>query len=385
MQFKGTPQFPAGTLDQAISREGGFWNALTHLDWTTYFETLPADKIDLAVNLEADRMINSSFAPEDLASERTVIISERQGNENEPLFRLGEAVQAAAFHIHSYHHEVIGDLVDLQTMQREDLLGHYRTYYTPSNAVLAVAGDFETTSLLERLRQAYEPIPPGDSPAPQRRAEPPQREERRVTIEGPGETTFVQISYHTPPAAHDDFMPLMALDSLLSGPGNLNLFGESISNKTSRLYRSLVERERAISVFGGLQATIDPFLYTIDAIVHPNSDPDDVIMALDEEIDRVQQAPPASAELIRAVKQARALMAYGSERITNQGFWLGFSEMFASYDWYTSFLERLESVTPDDLQRVAQTYLKPDNRVVGVYFPDSVMEDQPDEASDDGG
>jgi zinc protease len=385
MQFKGTPQFPAGTLDRAISREGGFWNALTHLDWTTYFETLPADKIGLAINLEADRMVNSSFAPDDLASERTVIISERQGNENEPLFRLGEAVQAAAFQVHSYRHEVIGDLVDLQTMQREHLYGHYRTYYSPGNAVLAIAGDFETSSLLERLRQVYESIPPGNSPARLQNPEPSQSDERRITVEGPGETTFVQVSYHAPPADHDDFMPLMALDSLLSGPGNLNLFGESISNKTSRLYRSLVERERAISIFGGLQATIDPFLYTIDAIVHPNSNPDDVIMALDEEIDRVQQAPPASAELVRAVKQARALMAYGSERITNQGFWLGFSEMFASYDWYTSFLERLESVTPGDLQRVAQTYLKPDHRVLGVYLPDGMMAEQADEASADGG
>jgi zinc protease len=163
------------------------------------------------------------------------------------------------------------------------------------------------------------------------------------------------------------------------------LFGESISNKTSRLYRALVERELAISVFGGLQATIDPFLYTLDAIVHPNSNPDDVIVALDDEIDRLHQAPPTSDELARAVKQARALMAYGSERITNQGFWLGFSEMFASYEWYTSFLERLDSVTPDDLQRVAQTYLRSKNRVLGVYLPDGVITERVDEASDDGG
>jgi zinc protease len=385
MQFKGTAQFPSGMLDRAISREGGFWNALTHLDWTTYFETLPADKVDLALRLEADRMANSLFAPDDLSSERTVIISERQGNENEPLFRLGEEVQAAAFRIHSYHHEVIGDLADLKTIQREDLLGHYRSYYVPCNAVLAIAGDFETSSMLERVRQVYESIPPGESPPRLARPEPFQRGERRVTVEGPGETVFVQVSYHSPHAAHPDFMPLMALDSLLSGPGNLNLFGESISNKTSRLYRALVERELAISVFGGLQATIDPFLYTLDAIVHPNSNPDDVIVALDDEIDRLHQSPPTSDELARAVKQARALMAYGSERITNQGFWLGFSEMFASYEWYTGFLERLDSVTPDDLQRVAQTYLRPQNRVLGVYLPDGVITERVDEASDDGG
>ncbi len=126
MQFKGTPQFPSSVLDKAISREGGMWNAFTYLDWTTYFETMPAASIDLALRLEADRMENSLFEPEDVASERTVIISEREGNENEPLFILGEEVQAAAFRVHAYHHEVIGHLADLENMSREDLFGHYR-------------------------------------------------------------------------------------------------------------------------------------------------------------------------------------------------------------------------------------------------------------------
>jgi len=97
MLFKGTPQFPPAVLDKAISRDGGFWNAFTYLDWTTFFETMPADKIDLALRLESDRILNCLFDPDEVASERTVIISERQGNENEPLFRLGEELQAAAF------------------------------------------------------------------------------------------------------------------------------------------------------------------------------------------------------------------------------------------------------------------------------------------------
>src|SRR5512146_2633741 len=139
MQFKGTPLFPPTVLDKAISREGGMWNAFTYLDWTTYFETLPADKIDLALRLEADRMVNSLFDLEEVESERTVIISERQGNENEPMFKLGEELQSISFRVHPYHHEVIGDMVDLLNMSREDLFGHFRKYYVPNNAVLAVA------------------------------------------------------------------------------------------------------------------------------------------------------------------------------------------------------------------------------------------------------
>jgi zinc protease len=147
------------------------------------------------------------------------------------------------------------------------------------------------------------------------------------------------------------------------------MFGSGISNKTSRLYTSLVDRDLAVGVYGGLQATIDPFLYTITAVVHPKSSAEQVIEALDEEIQQLQDKPPEKGEVQRAVKQARALFAYGSESITNQGFWLGFAEMFDSYDWFDAYLERLAAVTPEDVQRAAQTYLRPQKRVLGNYLP----------------
>ncbi len=159
MQFKGTPTFPSGKLDKAISRDGGMWNAGTWIDWTTYYEIMPSDRIDLALRLEADRMVNSSFHPREVESERTVIISERQGHENDPSFRLAEEVQASAFRVHAYHHEVIGDMADLVGMTRDDLYGHYKTYYTPNNAVLALAGDFEPKSMLGRIRELFSRIP----------------------------------------------------------------------------------------------------------------------------------------------------------------------------------------------------------------------------------
>lgn len=370
MQFKGTPQFPASVLDRAISRDGGMWNAFTYLDWTTYFETMPSDKIDLALRLEADRMVNSTFDPAEVASERTVVISEREGNENEPLFLLGEAVQAAAFRVHPYHHEVIGDLADLHVMTRDDLYQHYRTYYTPNNAVVAVAGDFETQTMLEKIRGLYEAIPAGPEPPRLSRVEPPQRGEIRLTVEGPGETVYLQAAYHCPPAAHADFFPLTVLDSLLTGPSSLNMFGGGgTSNRTSRLYRALVEKDLAVSVSGGMVATVDPYLYNITITVHPQRKPEEVLAALDAEIERLQQERVTEAEVARAIKQARALFAYGSENITNQAFWLGYAEMFASYEWFLTYLERLASVTPEEVQRVAQTYFRPQNRVIGTYLP----------------
>jgi zinc protease len=369
MQFKGTEQFPANMLDKAISRDGGTWNAFTYMDWTAYFETMPADKIDLALRLEADRMSNSRFLPEEVASERTVIISEREGSENEPLFLLGEALQQTAFRVHSYHHEVIGDMADLRTMTRDDLYNHYRKFYVPNNAVMAVAGDFDIQSMLGRIRELFEPIPAAEDPARLARPEPPQNGEVRLSVEGPGTTSYVQVCYRFPPASHPDFFPLAVLDSLLAGPSNLNMFSGGISNKTSRLYRALVDKEYVVSVHGGAQATIDPFVYTITMTIHPRRKPEEALAALDREIQRVKAEKVTKEEITRAIKQARALFAYGSENITNQGFWLGYAEMFANYSWFETYLEKLSAVTVKDVQRVANEYFKAQRRVIGTYIP----------------
>ncbi len=369
MQFKGTPKFHASILDRAISREGGNWNAMTYLDWTTYYETMPADKIDLALRLEADRMVNSLFDKKEVASERTVIISEREGNENEPLFQLGEAIQQTAFRVHAYHHEVVGDMADLQSITRDDLYHHYRTYYVPNNAVMAVAGDFDTRSMLARIKELFGPIPKGATPPRLVRPEAPLHGEVRLEVEGQGETTYIQASYRFPPASHPDFFPLTVLDSLLAGASGLNMFGGGISNKTSRLYRALVDKELAVSVSGGASATIDPFLYHFTLTVHPERDPEEVLAALDVEIERIQNELVTKQEIARAIKQARAIFAYGSENITNQAFWLGYAEMFASYKWFLTYLDELAKVTPKEVQRVAREYLLPQNRVVGTYLP----------------
>jgi zinc protease len=145
--------------------------------------------------------------------------------------------------------------------------------------------------------------------------------------------------------------------------------GGGISNKTSRLYRALVEKELAVGAHGGSAATIDPFLYSITLTLHPDRKPEEALRALDEQIEQIQSSLVSPEEIARAIKQARAMFAYGAENITNQAFWLGFAEMFSSYEWFTTYLERLADVTPQDVMRVAGEYLSHRTRVVGVYLP----------------
>ncbi|MCE1253123.1 MAG: insulinase family protein [Anaerolineae bacterium] len=372
MQFKGTPQFPAGKLDKAISRDGGFWNAFTYLDWTAFFQTMPADKIDLALKLEADRMSNCLYEPDEVESERTVIISELEGGENEPLVRLGKAVQRASFASHPYHYEVIGEVEDLRAISRDDLYGHYRTYYQPNNAQVCISGDFDTADMIEQITRLYQAKPStADVPHPARPEAAPNSEQR-LEVKGPGETTFIQVAYRAPAASDPDFFNLTVLDSLLTGPSSLNMFGGGgISNKTSRMYQALVEKELVVGVDGGLSATIDPYLYEITLTVHPERSPEEALAAMDREMMRVLNEKVSEEDVKRAIKQARALFAYGTENITNQGFWLGYADMFDSYNWFEAYIERLETITPADVLSAAQRYLSPARRVVGLYIPDN--------------
>ena len=367
MMFKGTEKFPNGVLDQAIERQGGVWNAQTSFDYTAYYETMPAGAIGLALELEADRMANAKFLTEDVESERTVIISEREGSENSPVFWLNEETRAAAFRVHPYHHQVIGDMVDLHTMTRDDLYTHYRSHYLPNNAIAVAVGDFETESFLAQIQALYGSIPAGQAPASVTRAEPPQQGERMIRVEREGNAAYVSVGYRAPSATHEDWFRLTLIDSILAGasaPG-----GGSVGNRTSRLYRALVETELVTGVGGGLYPSIDPYLFTIMATVRDGRTPEEVQAALDAEIDRVVAGDITQAELDKARKQARALFAYGTESVTGQAFWLAFSENFSSYAWYEDYLHRLDTVTLDEVQAAAQSYLRRSQRTVGWFLP----------------
>ncbi|HEX6385758.1 MAG TPA: pitrilysin family protein [Anaerolineae bacterium] len=371
MMFKGTPRFPAGVLDRMVSREGGYWNAFTWLDFTAYYETMPAGRIDLALQLEADRMFNTIIAENEVELERTVIISERHMYENDPRFLLNEELTSAAFRVHPYHHEVIGDEVDLESITREELYNHYRRHYVPNNAIVVVVGDFQREAMLARIEELFGLLPPGEPVAPVLRQEPAQQGERRVVVNGPGDTSFLTFAYRAPAATHPDYLPMVLLNAAFSGGSSLGLFGEGGSNKSSRLYKALVITELAAGAYGGLAPTIDPFLYTINAVVRAGRELAEVEDALEAELARLSVEPISQLELDKALKRAKAEFVMAGESITGQAQLLSLSEaVVGDYRWFETVLDRLNAITLEDVERVRQEYLRKKNRVVGWYEPE---------------
>ncbi|HOZ37367.1 MAG TPA: pitrilysin family protein [Anaerolineaceae bacterium] len=368
MQFKGTHKFTGDDIDSLVARVGGYANAFTSPDWTTYFETMPSAHLHATLELEADRMINSLFDPEDVETERTVIISEREGSENYPEFRLDEAVQMHAFQQHPYRNEVLGSKEDLLGITRDDLYKHYRKHYQPSNAILCIAGDISPNSVLEEVENLFGGIPSSplskSIPTPEKSLNPGNQ----LELEGPGEAHYLEIAWRCPAARDPDFFAYTIIESLLSGPSSLNMFGSGdINNRTSRLYQALVEEDFAASVFGDLSANIDPGVYKIFATIRPDGDPWAALKIINEQIRQITAHELSQREIDRAIKQASALFAYGSDNITNQGFWMGYSSSFADYQWVAEYLTRLRSVSPSQVLRTAQNYLREDQRVVGIY------------------
>ncbi|MCA9956189.1 MAG: insulinase family protein [Anaerolineales bacterium] len=375
MMFKGTPTFPNGTLDSLVSREGGYWNAFTWVDFTAYYETMPSNKIDLAIHLEADRMANTVMTPEEVDSERTVIISERQMYENDPNFQLSEELTSVAFRVHPYHHEVIGDVADLTTMTRNDLYHHYQQHYVPNNAIIVAVGDFESDDMLRRIEAQFGSLPAGLPTNPITRQEPAQKGERRVVVQGPGDTAYLTVAYRAPAAADPDYLPLVLLNAAFAGGSSLGMFGGGGSNKSSRLYKALVNTELAASAYGSLTPTSDPFLYTINAVVQAGRTLQEVEAALDAELARLESAPITEQELAKALKRAKAEFILAGESITGQAQLLGMTEaVIGDYNWYETVLDRLNGITVDDIERVRQAYLRPSQRIIGYYEPELVSE-----------
>ncbi len=370
MMFKGTPKFGKGVIDTLTSKNGGYNNGLTDLDYTTYLFTLPSERAHLAVEILSDLMGNATFDREEVESERSVVISEREGHENNPAYVLFEDMMATAFHVHPYRNGVIGWKSDLQTMTRDDLYGYYQQYYTPNNAIVVVVGDFETQSMLAQIEECFGGYRVGAPLPAVRSVEPPQQSERRVLLEKPGTTAYFRAVYHTPEATHPDIPALIVLDAILSGGKSMSFGGGGVSlNKSSRLYRALVETELAADASSAYSLNRDPNLFEVAATVREGGSLRKVEDAMFAELDRIADKPPTADELAKAVKQTRAQFAYSTERVTAMAYLIGALECIHSYRDLAIFTDRLVEVTAKDVQRVAQTYLKKSNRTVGWFSP----------------
>jgi zinc protease len=372
MNFKGTRNIPREQMKGLVERFGGTWNGYTWIDQTTYFETASKAALDQMLFIEAERMAQGLYEPEECESERTVIIAELQGGENDPEQLLDVEVTAAAIKSHPYRHPTIGWLDDLETMSREDLYSHYRRYYVPNNAVLVVVGDIEPDVVLRLVEHRFAAIPPGSLPRRRHTKEPEQLGERRVTVTRAGTTAYLKLAYHAPSVTDREFLPLLVLDTVLSGAKGLNLwssFRGAPPQRKARLYRALVERGLASVVSGALLPTREPFLYTISATANDGVPLTTLEQAALEALDRVTTGGVTPDEIARAKRQLRARFVFEDDSVTNIAHQIGFFETIGSSAVYASLADRIDAVTGEEVARAAHRCLAPANRTVGWYQP----------------
>jgi zinc protease len=368
MLFKGTPSHPKGDLDRLLARYGAQWNAFTNEDVTCYFETIPKARFATALELEADRMRNALISLDETEAERTVIVSEREGLENDPSFLLGEEVQAIAFSRHPYGQGVIGSKDEIRLMTRDGLYAHYRRFYAPSNAYVVLVGDDDAEALLERAASAFGGLEAGERAAPIQAPEPPQHGERRVVVRrAGGAVPLVQIAHKSVRATDPMVHALQALAVALAGASGGAQ--EAASGRSSRLYRALVATGLATEVEAGAGLNKDPFLFFLEATLRPDGDHAAVEARILEELARIAAEPMGDEEFARVRKQVLAANAFPSDTVTGRAFRLGqlLSTGAASSigEWY----ERVAAVTAEDVRAAAAATFVERARTVGHFVP----------------
>ena len=372
MNFKGTTNIPRETVKGIIEQYGGYWNGYTWIDQTTYTETATHDALDHMLFIEAERMANCLYDPADVDSERTVIISELQGGENDPEQLLEQELTAAAFHAHPYRHPTIGWLGDLQTMTRDDLYGYYRQHYVPNNATLVIVGAVDADEALRGALKQFGKIPAGQLSKSRYTPEPAQLGERRLTIAKEGTTAYLKIAYHAPAATEADFFAVLVLDSVLTGAKGLNLwasFRTPPPQRSARLYQALVNSGLASAVSGGIVPTEDPFLYTISLTATAGTALDALEERALQMIDAVRTQGVTPQELAKAKTQLRARLVFEQDSISNIAHQLGFFETIAGWRYFPSIPASIDAVTLEDVSRVAAARLTPVNRIIGRFEP----------------
>ncbi len=375
MNFKGTTNIPRDQVKGIIEQFGGGWNGYTFIDQTTYLETATRDALDRMLFIESERMANCLYHQDDCESERTVIISELHGGENDPDQFLDQEVIATAFKAHPYRHPTIGWLSDLQTMTRDDLYGYYKRYYIPNNATLVIVGDVEADEALRKVERHFGRIPSGDAPARQRTVEPDQTGERRVRIRRPGTAAYLKVAYHAPAVTDERFYALLVLDAVLTGAYGLNLWSSfrlPPPQLSARLYRALVEKRLVSAVSGSLLATEDPFVYVISMTATDGTPLDVVESALTNELDVVARDGITDAELAKAKAQLKARLVFDNDSVTNIAHQLGYFETIADVEVFNNLGSRIAAVTGEAVAAAAHTILGRSNRTIGWFDPEPV-------------
>jgi zinc protease len=375
MNFKGTTNIPRDQMKGIVERFGGMWNGYTWIDQTTYLETAGRDALEQMLFIEAERMANGLYEPEECESERTVIISELQGGENDPEQLLDTEVTATAFRAHTYRHPTIGWLEDLRAMTRHDLYSHYRQFYIPNNATLVVVGDVDADDVLRMTERRFGGIVPGREPERLRIVEPAQLGERRVTLEREGTTAYLKLAYHAPAATDPDFFPMLVLDAILTGAKGVNLwtsFRGAPPQRKARLYTALVERGLASLVSGAVLPTVSPFLYTVSFTAMKGVPLRELEAAAVDAIEQVRTRGVECAEVARAQRQLRARLVFENDSVTNIAHQIGYFETVGGSGFFPTLQQRIDAVTPDQVTDVARRRLGRTTRTTGWFQPQEV-------------
>jgi predicted Zn-dependent peptidase len=359
--FMGSENVPVGQFDVWMESAGGQNNGSTWEDRTNYYEDVPSNAIPLALWLEADRMASLKVEDAAFRREREVVKEERrQRVESPPYGRLPEIVYDAAFTTHPYKHQVIGSMVDLEAARIEDVRDFFETYYVPENAVLVIAGDFDSTATLAMVEKYFGRVPKARKPVPRDiPVEPPQTAERRLTVYEDVPLPAVVVAHHITYDGHPDSYPLHIVNKVLSD-------GDS-----SRIYKSLVyEKRLALAAFGGGNIIEHPNLFFATAIVQPGKTPDDVIAALIAELDRLRNEPITDRELDRTKNQFARDYILGRLTVKDKAEMLAHAavihgDLTTADGEFDIFL----NITKADVQRVARTYFTPATRTVITILP----------------
>ena len=361
LMFKGTPEYnrERGTAIAAVLEAvGARFNATTWFDRTNYYETIPSDKLAVAVELEASRMRGSLLRDEDRQPEMTVVRNEFERGENSGFQVLYKHSFATAFREHPYHHPTIGWRSDIEGVPTERLREFYDVFYHPNNATAMVIGDFEEEAALGALAGQFGKIPPSSRPIPRvHTVEPPQEGERRFIVRRPGQSAWCAFSWRTVEALHADTHALAVLANVLGG------------GLTSRLYQALVETTLALNVTVVPWQLRDPALFSVFVPVRPGVEPADVEKTVRAEIERVAREGVSEPEVEKARTQIEADVIFDRDSTDQIAAALSEAIAVADWRWYADYPRAIRRVTPEDIRRVAALYLRDDALTVGLYLP----------------